>query len=693
MKSQSALPGTITAANGTPSGPSGKGIASAIGRFRQTLIGQCGLLLVLVLFAGFGLTLALSYMEMRRAVWDGFHQSLDTQSDLLGERLAPFVRGRDERGGNAYLSDLPEEKLKALTAVRAYDEDLNLIIDFSVDDAISPLAGLPPPAELPAQITLRRTESGYLSRLPLWTPIGDRGPAVGVLELIHDPSRIETQIRARLVKMVIEEMIISLVLAAALMWVLNRRVARPLANVREAMHRIADDRADLDLDPPKCLEMREMQDALLVFQDQNARRLEFTRKNAETEARNDALRTEREAAIREEREATAKRAAAQEEAVRLREEAQNCLTADLETLLSAAVGGQFDHRMPILDVPEEQRPLRTMVNALMERVETEVGDVLAHLSRLSDGDLSARLRGDRAGSFQRLQDSTNALAATLQGALVDISEHANGMLDDTSDLSASAENLSKRTENTAATLAETTSALERIVQSIASTAHMTAEVNAFADTARGEAARSDEVVRDAVHAMQKIRAASDEISSTLAVINDIAFQTNLLALNAGVEAARAGEAGRGFAVVASEVRALAQRAADAAAKIDTLIATSDKQIDLGVEQVGRTGETLSGLGVRIKEIGAQVTEIAHATEEQSRAAMEINDALTEIDAATQQNTAMFEEVSTANLSLKGAASRMLELTKRFDTGADDHTFEQEWQDEDGGETGRDVHAA
>jgi methyl-accepting chemotaxis protein len=89
-------------------------------------------------------------------------------------------------------------------------------------------------------------------------------------------------------------------------------------------------------------------------------------------------------------------------------------------------------------------------------------------------------------------------------------------------------------------------------------------------------------VRDAVAAMGEIEQSSGQITQIIGVIDEIAFQTNLLALNAGVEAARAGDAGRGFAVVAQEVRALAQRSADAAKEIKTLIANSTSQVERGV---------------------------------------------------------------------------------------------------------------
>lgn len=139
--------------------------------------------------------------------------------------------------------------------------------------------------------------------------------------------------------------------------------------------------------------------------------------------------------------------------------------------------------------------------------------------------------------------------------------------------SASADDLSKRTEQQAASLEETAAALDQITVNVANSSKRADEARKVAVLANESAAQSGKVVANAVDAMQKIEQSSNEISNIIGVIDEIAFQTNLLALNAGVEAARAGEAGKGFAVVAQEVRELAQRSAKAAKEIKDLIRT------------------------------------------------------------------------------------------------------------------------
>jgi methyl-accepting chemotaxis protein len=168
--------------------------------------------------------------------------------------------------------------------------------------------------------------------------------------------------------------------------------------------------------------------------------------------------------------------------------------------------------------------------------------------------------------------------------------------------------------------------------------------------------------------MSGIETSSRQISRIIGVIDEIAFQTNLLALNAGVEAARAGDAGRGFAVVATEVRALAQRSADAAREIKTLISASGQQVETGVKLVGETGEALGQIMDQVSGLSGLVTEIAASSQAQSAGLQEVNTAVNQMDQVTQQNAAMVEQATAASHSLDHEAEELAELVGQFRIG-------------------------
>jgi len=149
------------------------------------------------------------------------------------------------------------------------------------------------------------------------------------------------------------------------------------------------------------------------------------------------------------------------------------------------------------------------------------------------------------------------------------------------------------------------------------------------------------------------------------VIDEIAFQTNLLALNAGVEAARAGESGRGFAVVASEVRALAQRSADAAGEIRTVIGRSSAEVSRGVDLVERTGQALGRIGDRVAAVDDLARSMAASAREQADRLAEIQLAIGQIDDITQQNAAMTEQATAASRQLAGEAEALMQNVRCF----------------------------
>ncbi|WP_420478118.1 methyl-accepting chemotaxis protein [Brevundimonas sp. FT23028] len=297
-----------------------------------------------------------------------------------------------------------------------------------------------------------------------------------------------------------------------------------------------------------------------------------------------------------------------------------------------------------------------------ERVVQALGNGLALLSK---GDLSQRIETAFPTDYEQLRADFNAAIAQLEQAMTQVVSNVSAIRSGSGEISHAADDLSRRTEQQAASLEETAAALDEITATVNKTASGARQASDVVQGARGDAETSGVVVRDAVAAMSAIEQSSSQISQIIGVIDEIAFQTNLLALNAGVEAARAGDAGRGFAVVASEVRALAQRSAEAAKEIKTLISASGSQVASGVQLVGQTGEALQRIVSRVAEIDSLVSEIAASAQEQAVGLQQVNTAVNQMDQVTQQNAAMVEESTAASHSLTQEAESLASSVARF----------------------------
>ncbi|MES2034751.1 MAG: methyl-accepting chemotaxis protein [Pseudomonadota bacterium] len=290
------------------------------------------------------------------------------------------------------------------------------------------------------------------------------------------------------------------------------------------------------------------------------------------------------------------------------------------------------------------------------------------LGRLAKGDLTARIDANLAGAYQQLKDDFNLAVDSLRAAMAAISDSTGAIDAGSTEIAGASDDLSKRTEQQAARLEETAAALDQVTATVKKTAGGARQAAEVVTAARKDAEHSGNVVREAVAAMGEIEKSSTEISQIIGVIDEIAFQTNLLALNAGVEAARAGEAGRGFAVVASEVRSLAQRSAQAAKEIKTLISASTQHVGQGVQLVDRTGDALVAIVGKVAEIQTLVGEISASAHEQATALADVNTAVNQMDQMTQQNAAMVEESTAAARSLQHEAARLTQLVDRFEVG-------------------------
>ena len=298
-----------------------------------------------------------------------------------------------------------------------------------------------------------------------------------------------------------------------------------------------------------------------------------------------------------------------------------------------------------------------------EQTVSALAEAAAHLS---EGDLTFRIAADFPPAYQKVKDDFNGAIVQLQRAIAVISDSVRGIRVNAEAVAQASDDLSHRTEQQAATLEETASALGQITQTVKKAAESALHAREVVVAADGDAQQGTVVVKQAVAAMDGIAKSAQQITHIIGVIDEIAFQTNLLALNAGVEAARAGDAGRGFAVVASEVRALAQRSAEAAKEIKGLISASTAQVGQGVALVAETGAALERIMAQVADVNAVIAGIASGAREQSAGLDEVNIALGRMDQVTQQNAAMVQQSTATSRSLSHETMELSRLVDQFE---------------------------
>jgi methyl-accepting chemotaxis protein len=305
-----------------------------------------------------------------------------------------------------------------------------------------------------------------------------------------------------------------------------------------------------------------------------------------------------------------------------------------------------------------------MVNSIWRQLGGEPAYAREVLHEIAGGNLALDIKVAADGGNSLLA-AMQEMARDLASIVAEVRTGSESVAVASWEIAEGSQDLSRRTEQAAASIQATNSSVNKLAQGTGQTADSAKGANDLASKAKRVASIGGEVVSRVIATMNDISADSKRISDVTGVIDSIAFQTNILALNAAVEAARAGEQGRGFAVVAGEVRALAGRAATAAKEIKALIGNSVSKIENGTQLVQQAGATMTDIVHSVERVTNIISDIAHAAADQNGAVTQLNSSVSMLEEMTQQNSALVEQSTASAESLQQQARRLTQLVSTF----------------------------
>jgi methyl-accepting chemotaxis protein len=371
----------------------------------------------------------------------------------------------------------------------------------------------------------------------------------------------------------------------------------------------------------------------------------------------------------------------------------NKLVLEVKFLTTASIKGNSSARGNIKVFSGGYKTIVEGMNNTLDAIYEPVNEAITALEKVAAGDFTVKITKEYSGDHEKIKNSINNVTASLGKTITEVSRVVTAAANAAGEISSSTEEMAAGANEQSSQASEVASAVEQMTRTIFETTKNTttaAEASKNAGRVAKEGGRVVEqtiegmirisdVVKKSSETVEELGKSSNEIGEIIQVIDDIADQTNLLALNAAIEAARAGEQGRGFAVVADEVRKLAERTSKATQEIAGMIKHIQKDTEGAVKSMQQgTKEVENGrslaekAGDSLKEIitGADrvtdiVTQVAAASEEQSRASEQITQNTELITNVTQQSATGVRQIAHAAEELNQLTGNLQSLISAF----------------------------
>ncbi len=319
---------------------------------------------------------------------------------------------------------------------------------------------------------------------------------------------------------------------------------------------------------------------------------------------------------------------------------------------------------------DELGHLAQAFNHISTTISNYVKDISEQLSQMADNNMDITITQNYIGDFIPIQKSIEKISQSLNDALHQIVLSADEVSASSDHVSSGAQVLSDGASEQAAAIDELAASIESLSKDVAANASDAQNANVNVSEVGRRIMDSNKEMDHLTNAMSDISRSSGEIEKIVKTIEDIAEQTNLLSLNASIEAARAGEAGKGFAVVANEIRELASKSAEAVNQTASLIESSQKAVEIGIEIADHTAQSLLTVVKGSEEILSSMEKINSASQNQKNVLLQLSENIDLISNVVQSNSSFAQNSAQTSAELSSQSKRLHELVNQFNLKQD-----------------------
>ena len=315
------------------------------------------------------------------------------------------------------------------------------------------------------------------------------------------------------------------------------------------------------------------------------------------------------------------------------------------------------------------KTLKDTINKMLITVDKDMKQLKTVVEKYTQNDFRDKIDIDPKVQADMLavMNSINSLGDSLASGAKTNLTNGEHLKSNSNTMRKSVDNLATKANQQAASLEETTSAVEEITNITRNNASNTQKMSELGKKVQEAVSNGMTLASQTSSAMDSINEQVTAITESIIVIDQIAFQTNILSLNAAVEAATAGEAGKGFAVVAQEVRNLASRSAEAANEIKALVENASIKTNEGKRVSDDMIKGYQALNENTTETIDIIHDVSVASKEQMAGIEQINDAVNILDKAIQDNANETNAVAQIAQDVNELANELVTdaLNKRF----------------------------